>query len=201
MEQALLIDFDGVLRIWNGGYDAQAERASGLPPGALRAAAFAPDLLVPAITGATSDEGWRALVALRLQQQFPHADGAGAVARWSEPPGALDPVVLEMVRACRRRGRVALLTNATSRLPSDLARLALGDAFDHVVNSSAVGAAKPHPDIFRAALRALGLPASQVLYVDDTPGHVEAAAPLGIAGHVYRGHEPLRQALRQRGLL
>ena len=201
MTKALLIDFDGVLRLWDGAHDREVEQSSGLPPGALLATAFAPELLLPAITGAVSDEAWRLEVGRRLQCQFPHADAVRAVAAWSEPAGALDPTVFALVRACRQRVPVALLTNATSRLPRDLERLGLSDAFDHVINSSAVGAAKPNPTIFHTALQTLGLPASQVLYIDDSPGHVEAASRLGVIGHVYRGHDALRQVLLQHGLL
>ncbi len=57
--RAVLTDLDGVLRIWDAHNFARAEAASGLPAGALRAAAFAPDLLEPAITGRVSDGGWR----------------------------------------------------------------------------------------------------------------------------------------------
>ena len=40
---------------------------------------------------------------------------------------------------------------------------------------------KPHPDIFEAALKKLGLPASRVLALGDTPYDAEAAGKAGIS--------------------
>ena len=40
---------------------------------------------------------------------------------------------------------------------------------------------KPHPDIFEATLRKLGLPASKVLALGDTPYDAEAAGKAGIS--------------------
>lgn len=201
MAKALLIDLDGVLRIWDSAHDRTIERTNGLPPGTILATAFAPELLTPAITGAVSDEVWRLQVARQLQAQFPHVDAARIVTEWSEPAGALDPITFALITACRKRVPVALITNATTRLPRDLDRLGLSNAFDHVINSSVVGAAKPSAAMFHAALQTVGLPATQVMYVDDSPGHVDAATRQGIVGHVYRGHEALRQMLLQHGLL
>jgi putative hydrolase of the HAD superfamily len=201
MPRALLIDLDGVIRIWRTQEDPAAEAAFGLPPGAVRRVAFAPQRLLPVITGRISDEAWRDQIRARLAGEFPDADAAGAVAWWSSPYGEVDTAVVEMVAACRRRATVVLVTNATSRLPDDLRRLGLDTAFDHVINSSSVGAAKPHPAIFHAALAAARAAVADVLFVDDTPGHIEAARDLGIAGHHYAGPEGLRDALRTWGLL
>jgi putative hydrolase of the HAD superfamily len=70
-----------------------------------------------------------------------------------------------------------------------------------VINSSVIGAAKPDPAIFRAALTAAGAEAADALFIDDTLGHVEAARRLGIAGHHYTGPAALRDELRAKGLI
>jgi putative hydrolase of the HAD superfamily len=201
MPHALLIDLDGVIRVWRTQEDPAAEAAFGLPPGTVRRVAFAPQRLQPVISGQISDELWRNQIRDQLAEEFPDADAAGAVAWWSSPSGEVDSAVVEMVAACRRRAAVVLVTNATSRLPDDLRRLGLDTAFDHVINSSSVGAAKPHPAIFQAALAAAGAAVADVLFVDDTPGHIEAARGLDIAGHHYAGPEGLRDVLRTWGLL
>ncbi|MFJ9550234.1 hypothetical protein [Streptomyces erythrochromogenes] len=61
---AVLCDIDGVIRHWPAA--EPLERANGLRPGALAAAAFAPDRLQPAVTGEISDEQWRSAVAADL---------------------------------------------------------------------------------------------------------------------------------------
>ncbi|WP_199826291.1 hypothetical protein [Streptomyces sp. SBT349] len=56
---AVLCDIDGVLRIWDPGIMPGLDRAYGLPPGTVAAAAFGPERLLPAVTGAVRDEEWR----------------------------------------------------------------------------------------------------------------------------------------------
>jgi putative hydrolase of the HAD superfamily len=199
--RALLIDLDGVLRVWDADEVARAEAAAGLPAGAVARAAFAPDLLLPALTGRVSDDQWRAAVVARLQRDHPAADATLAVRRWSAPAGQVDPIVLDLVRACRPRARVVLVTNATTRLPGDLDRLGLTAELDAIVSSAVVGAAKPDPAIYRAALRAAGVDAARACFVDDSAVNVAAAEALGISGHQYRDPAGLRDALTGWGLL
>ena len=120
--RALLVDLDGVIRHWGGQGDPEIERETGLPPGAIREAAFSADLLLPAITGRVSDEEWRRQIADRLAAEFPAADAARAIARWSEPPGEIDDAVLALLERCREHATIVLVTNATSRLDRDLAQ-------------------------------------------------------------------------------
>lgn len=199
--RALLIDLDGVIRLWRVQEDPAAEAAFGLPSGTIRRIAFAPERLQPVVTGQIRDEVWRAQIRAQIAAEFPEADADGAVAWWSSPYGEVDAAVMELLAACRRHAAAVLITNATSRLPDDLHKLGIVDAFDHIINSSAVGAAKPDPAIFRAALAAANVTPAEALFVDDTPGHVEAARRLGIAGHHYAGPAALRDELQARGLL
>jgi len=201
MVQALLTDLDGVIRRWDPAIEQRAEQATGLPAGALRQAAFAPDLLHGAITGQITDELWRTQVAERLQTLFPTVDAAQAVALWSASAGAVDGAVLELVRACRQKVPVILVTNATSRLPQDLQRLGLSEEFDHIINSSVVGYCKPHPAIFQTALATVGVAAPDAVFVDDGAGNVAAASQLGLIGHFYQDLDGLKAALRHHQLL
>jgi len=201
MIQALLIDFDGVLRIWNRDNDRRAEEVVGLPFDAIRRVAFAPDILMPAITGRISDAEWRSTIVARLRRQFPHLDAQQAVGLWSASPGTIDHAVLDVLRRCRKKTQIVLITNATSRLSQDLQQLALVDEFDYVINSSVVGAAKPDSAIFKAALEAAKVPPSAALFIDDTPGYIPAATELGIIGHVYQDVGQLTQLLQTYALL
>lgn len=200
MPQALLIDLDGVLRSWPASHDHAIEQATGIAASTIRAVAFAPELLEPAITGRCRDAEWREGIAAQLQRAYPAGRVAEAVRRWSMP-GSVDGTVLALVQACRPRSRVVLVTNATSRLAQDLACLELADAFDAIINSSEVGAAKPAPAIFAAALQAAGVAATDALFVDDSAGHVAAASALGIHGHHFQNAARLRVALQAGGLL
>jgi putative hydrolase of the HAD superfamily len=201
MIKALLVDLDGVLRVWDAENETQAERAGGLAPGAIRRAAFARELLEPAITGRVTDEHWRSQIAARLRETHACECAERVVSLWSASPGQIDAEVLELLRASRPRARLALITNATSRLSADLARLGVEQEFDFIFNSAVLGAIKPELAIFRAALNEMDVASAEALFVDDNAGHVSAAEQLGILGHGYRGIEALRNELSRHGLL
>lgn len=191
---ALLIDFDGVLRHWPPDDDA-IERESGVPIGAIRIAAFAPARLRPAILGRIDDAAWREAIAADLAARFPEADATRAVHRWSQPPGRIDEDVRTILQAARTHVRIVLVTNATSRLPTDLAVLGLSNLFHGVANSSELGAAKPDAAIFHAALALADAAPHEALFVDDSPHNVAAAVALGIPSRVFEGPATLRAFL------
>jgi HAD superfamily hydrolase (TIGR01509 family) len=193
--RALLIDLDGVIRTWRSQEDPNREREFGLPPGAIAHIAFAPERLMPAITGQIADPVWRGQITAELARQFPQANAVGAMAWWSASPGETVPEVVELVRAFRQFGPVVLVTNATTRLPDDLSRLGLTTLFDHMISSAVVGVAKPAPAIFTAALAAAGVAAAETLFVDDFPTNVAAAQALGIPAQRYVGVAELQAVL------
>jgi putative hydrolase of the HAD superfamily len=196
--RTLLVDFDGVLRRFAA--PGAIEEATGLPTGALIQAAFAPERLIPALTGLVSDEAWREQIELALSALYPHAQTGVAVRRWSEG-GTVDAAVLELLRRARKKAMLVLVTNATDRLTSDLDALGLTPEFDLVVNSSTVGAAKPEPAFFRAALARASAAPGAALFVDDSLRNVEAARSLGIVSVHFTGVEALERALIDTGLL
>ena len=190
----LLLDLNGVLRRFAP--DGPIEDAHGLPRGSLAAAGFAPELIGPALIGAIPDAEWRASVVRRL-----NAPGAeAAVAAWSQP-GEPIAEALDLVRQARQRCRVALLTNATTRLPDDLELLGLDREVDAVVSSARIGVAKPSPEAFRRALRVLQHSPAATVFCDDNAAHAEAARAVGIDGVHVPTTEALRDALAERGLL
>ncbi|SDF40630.1 putative hydrolase of the HAD superfamily [Blastococcus aurantiacus] len=198
MHEALLIDLDGVLRSWAGQRTGVIERRHGLPPGSLTAVAFAPERLLPAVTGRVTDADWRAGVAEELTRRH-GAGGADAVREWSAPVGEADADVLQLVRAQRRVRTVALLSNATDRLRSDLRALSLDEEFDVVFSSAELGVAKPERAVFTLACAALGLAPEQCLFVDDSAEHVAAAAQVGLEAHHFRSAAELSAFLARCG--
>ncbi|MBU8977089.1 HAD-IA family hydrolase [Lysobacter sp. MMG2] len=93
-----------------------------------------------------------------------------------------------------------LVTNATSRLPQDLAALGLTPFFHGVANSSALGTAKPDAAIFHAALALAGVAAHEALFVDDSSRNVAAAGALGIHARRFEGPATLRALLHEHGV-
>ncbi|MDA1266647.1 MAG: HAD-IA family hydrolase, partial [Planctomycetota bacterium] len=64
-----------------------------------------------------------------------------------------------------------------------------------------LGLRKPDPQIYREVLRRLEVDAERCIFVDDTPGNVEAARSEGMTGIVFEGAGALRLGLVEHGLL
>lgn len=194
---ALLCDIDGVLRHWPS--DSVFESTCGLAPGAFAATAYAPQRLLPAITGRVTDEQWRESVAVGLvaDGHFVTAvDALGIVAHWSSLRPRVDEDVLALLRAVREIVPVVLVSNATTRLESDLTDQGLGEFVADLVNTSRIGFAKPDSRVYAYAASRAAVPAGRCLFVDDTRRNVEAARDAGMTGVHFREPADLVGALR-----
>jgi putative hydrolase of the HAD superfamily len=195
--RAVLIDLDGVVRRWA---PWEPEEALGVTRDDVTAVAFDEDVLQNVVTGGVTDEQWREEVAVRLEAAHGPA-GRRAMEGWSAPIGEVDADVLAIVQALREVVPVALVSNATSRLESDLDQLGIADAFDLIVNSSRIGFAKPDERIFRHAAGQLDVSLDECLFIDDTLRHVEGASRLGLRTIHFTGAADLRRAVVEFGLL
>lgn len=94
----------------------------------------------------------------------------------------LFPDSLEVTAALRERGvRTALVSNCSHSTRSVVERLQLEEAFDALILSFAVGARKPQPGIYEAALAALGVDSpADAVFVDDQVRYCDGARALGI---------------------
>lgn len=63
--------------------------------------------------------------------------------------------------------RMAVISNADGKIADLLAHNGIADCFESITDSGLVGYEKPHPAIFEAALRSLGVSADSSLYVGD----------------------------------
>lgn len=64
-----------------------------------------------------------------------------------------------------------------------------------------VGHLKPHPAIYQRALEVAGLPAPQILYVDDRTDLIEAAKPLGFQTYPFAGVDLFIREMESRSIL
>jgi putative hydrolase of the HAD superfamily len=74
---------------------------------------------------------------------------------------------------------LAVITDAWPSVETKFTELGFRDYFSAFVISSVQGCTKPAPGMFEPALRAIGVAADQVLFVDDGPDLVEAARAMG----------------------
>lgn len=91
--------------------------------------------------------------------------------------------VLPTLEAARERGlKLAVVSNWDNRLQPLLWALKLGGRFEVVVNSYNPDHAKPAPEIFHLAVRALGLAPAEVLHIGDSREEdFEGARAAGLA--------------------
>lgn len=81
------------------------------------------------------------------------------------------------------------------------ARFPILRQFRASILSYEVGHLKPHPTIYRRALELAGLPAEEILYVDDRADLVEAGRAIGFQVHRFEAADGFEGELRERGLL
>jgi putative hydrolase of the HAD superfamily len=62
---------------------------------------------------------------------------------------------------------LGVISNADGKIAEVLERCGIADCFESITDSGIVGKEKPHPAIFEAALRSLGVSASESLYAGD----------------------------------
>lgn len=85
------------------------------------------------------------------------------------------------LKSLRAKGvRTAFVSNCAENTRPLLDVLGLSGLVDELVLSCEVGAAKPDPPIYRAALDRLEVAADQTLFVDDQRAYCDGAAALGI---------------------
>ena len=94
------------------------------------------------------------------------------------------PDAAPALRALRARGlRLVVASNWDCSLPRVLEAAGLASLVDHVVSSASVGAAKPHPAVFEAALAAAAASPAEAVHVGDSlVNDVEGARAAGVRG-------------------
>src|SRR3954466_8514599 len=156
---ALIVDLDGVIRHWDMEHFEATARSFGITREEFGAIAFTRELLDAGMIGSITFEEWAdeiGRVAGERHGCHPAEVSAGFQAlQWS-----VDHEVVELLREVRALGRakVALFSNASTKLEADLESVALHLEFDVVFNSARLGLAKPDPQAFVTVARLLETP-------------------------------------------
>jgi putative hydrolase of the HAD superfamily len=107
---------------------------------------------------------------------------------WNWYCGELDVELIAFAASLRPRVATAILSNsADGARREELARYSFDEIFDLIIYSHEVGLAKPDPAIFTLTCARLSVAPDELIFVDDVPGHVEAARRLGIHAIVHTG--------------
>jgi HAD superfamily hydrolase (TIGR01509 family) len=112
------------------------------------------------------------------------------------------PGARELLDQLRPRYRLAVLSNSNElHWERNTNELKLIELFEFAISSHQVGLCKPDPAIFAVALERAQLPPQSVMFFDDLPANVAAAASLGIHARQVRGVDAIRDCLTRERLL
>jgi putative hydrolase of the HAD superfamily len=113
-----------------------------------------------------------------------------------------NPSMLPVLDALRARGHRLVLLSNTNETHINWVRgnFDVLQRFDECVLSFRVGAIKPEPAIYQAALKAIQCEPGECFYTDDIPAYVDRGRGFGLEGEVFMGVEELRSQLMARGI-
>lgn len=116
------------------------------------------------------------------------------------PNYSVFPVVAALHAAGYRLGILSNTCGGHWRYCTSGRYVLINQAFEVYALSYELKACKPDAKIFTGAVELAGVPASEIFFVDDTPGHVQAARQAGLDAVQYTSTARLVADLRQRGL-
>ncbi len=113
-----------------------------------------------------------------------------------------NPVMVEWVRVLRAQGLKTAVISNISRTVGDYLRRNVKwlELFDYLGFSGELRIGKPHAEIYRVCLKALGVPAAQALFIDDREVNIAGARAVGMHAILFRSTEELQTDLAPYGL-
>ena len=151
--------------------------------------------------GLNSKTYWSA-VARDAGTTFDDATRASLTALDVELWTTMNEPMVAWVRQLHRAGvRTGILSNIGDAMSAGIRNKFdwIGD-FHHAVWSHELLLRKPEPAIYAAAAKGLGVPPSEILFLDDRADNIEAAMQFGMQGIVYTGHAAFEREMERRGL-
>lgn len=196
----VLFDYGGVICEPQSGADrARLASASGGPAADFDAAYWRYRLDYD--RAALDDTAYWQQVAADLGRSYSDAEVAELskldTASWL----TLQPATVDLITGLAAAGhRLALLSNAPADVAEAVHELPLAHHFEHLLFSCALKSAKPDPECFQATLAVLGAEPGDVIFLDDRPDNVVAAAALGMVSFQFTEAAAARADLARHGI-
>jgi glucose-1-phosphatase len=189
----VLIPFD-----FQRGYSLMSERC-GLPPEEIRTRIRNLDIVNPYESGQVDTASFVAAVNSALGVSMPVQEFGDMWNAVFLPDTLIPEALLEELKP---RHRLVLLSN-TNDLHYNMidARYPILRHFDERVLSYKVGAMKPDPRIYLAAIAAARCAPEECFFTDDVPAYVEGAKKMGIDAVQFESAAQTRRELALRGCL
>jgi len=141
----------------------------------------------------SSDEHW-ASVLQRLKRP---ASELSAIRAEFFAGDIVDRTLLDFLRSLRGKYKTGLISNAWGDLRDFIVKEKFDDAFDRMIISAEVGAAKPEAKIFQIALEQLGVRPNEAVFVDDFLINIEGCEKVGLKGIHFKDPESALQQLKK----
>ncbi len=108
----------------------------------------------------------------------------------------VDQAVLELIRALKKKYKVALLSNAGEGELDVLERDKIKDLFEVLTVSYLIKIVKPDPRIYEKCAQDLGALPQECVFIDDGLKNTAGAEAIGMKAIYYRNIEQLKDDLR-----
>lgn len=197
MMKVLMVDVDGVLvhgRPQDGlPYFTSIERDLGIQPEVLQQEFFKrhwPEIIV-------GREPLMPHLEEVLSRVAPHLSAQRLADYWFENDSRLDHAFLEVLARYRADGTAVFLATNQEHLRAKylMEQLGLAAHVDGIFYSAALGHRKPSQEFFGLAQETLGVPADEVVFIDDLLENIEAARLFGWRAIHWTGTHTLDEAM------
>ena len=195
MVKAFIFDFGRVISAQKKrGLFHTYEKDLGITTDTINAIMFGSPHWQAALLGKISmDQYWQAIgPALHLNSA---ADISAFQQRYYDDE-RINEEVLELLTILYEKYRLAILSNHPVGLREWLGDWQIDHLFEVIICSGEIGLVKPDLRSYQLVLEQLQLEPEETIFIDDTPGHVEAAVSMGIKGFVFTDAATLRQQLK-----
>ena len=196
MIEAILFDFDGVIRQWDESDLWTFETEANIERGTVFAVAFSKELHAPLTRGELTwaqwkDETERILVASHGAFIRP------IVKRFFAFEGRIDLDMVKLIKQLPKNLRLGILTNNHDRFEEYLQRVGVAELFDAVINTHRIGVVKPEKLAYQKAVSHLSVEPQNCLFVDDVEGNVDGGEAAGLKCHHFQNQTGLVEFLKK----
>ena len=116
---------------------------------------------------------------------------------WFKAEHKIDEEVAEIIEKLKKKGVKCFLATNQEKYRTKYMKKDMGfeGLFDYVFSSAEIGFKKPQKEFYEKVLKELkkkyGIETDEIIFFDDSQGHINEAKKLGIDGRLYKGVEIL----------
>ena len=196
MIEAILFDFDGVIRQWDESDLWTFETEANIERGTVFAVAFSKELHAPLTRGELTWAQWKDETE-RILVESHGAFIRPIVKRFFAFEGRIDLDMVKLVKQLPKNLRLGILTNNHDRFEEYLQRVGVAELFDAVINTHRIGVAKPEKLAYQKAVSHLSVEPENCLFIDDVEGNVDGGEAAGLKCHHFQNQTGLVEFLKK----